>query len=100
MGLRPCPLHAPAHAALARIRFPSRFAAQQVHGRACLTVSHSMFANCARPLSPPACLAASKLEEANGQAAMPEKIVPRGIKSLAANGVVIDREWWIKVRRA
>lgn len=50
-------------------------------------------------LNPPACPAASKLEEANGQAAMPEKIVPRGIKSLAANGVVIDREWWIKVRR-
>lgn len=29
---------------------------------------------------------------------MPEKIIPRGIKSLAANGVVIDREWWLKVR--
>lgn len=42
-------------------------------------------------------LAASKLEEANGQPAMPDKIVPRGIKSLAANGVVIDREWWLKV---
>ena len=28
---------------------------------------------------------------------MPDKIVPRGIKSLAANGVVIDREWWLKV---
>lgn len=28
---------------------------------------------------------------------MPEKIVPRGIKSLAANGVVIDRDWWLKV---
>ena len=41
--------------------------------------------------------AASKLEESNGQAAMPDKIIPRGIKSLAANGVVIDRDWWLKV---
>lgn len=41
--------------------------------------------------------AASKLEEANGQPAMPDKIIPRGIKSLAANGVVIDRDWWLKV---
>lgn len=30
---------------------------------------------------------------------MPDKIVPRGIKSLAANGVVIDRDWWLKVGR-
>ena len=29
---------------------------------------------------------------------MPDKIIPRGIKSLAANGVVIDRDWWLKVR--
>jgi hypothetical protein len=28
---------------------------------------------------------------------MPDKIIPRGIKSLAANGVVIDRDWWLKV---
>ena len=41
--------------------------------------------------------AASKLEEANGQEAMPDKVIPRGIKSLAANGVVIDRDWWLKV---
>ncbi|PRW56239.1 STABILIZED1 [Chlorella sorokiniana] len=48
------------------------------------------------PTSAEVWITASKLEEANGQAAMPEKIVPRGIKSLAANGVVIDREWWLK----
>jgi hypothetical protein len=29
---------------------------------------------------------------------MPDKIIPRGIKLLADNGVVIDRDWWLKVR--
>ena len=50
------------------------------------------------PLSAMYMCAASKLGEANGQAARPDKIIPRGIKSLAANGVVIDRDWWLKVR--
>lgn len=65
------------------------------NGRVVLSAS-----GCTRvPLPTPPRLAASKLEEANGQAAMPDKIVPRGIKSLAANGVVIDRDWWLKVGR-
>eukprot|EP00887_Chlorella_sp_A99_P001425 scaffold8.g1425.t1 len=49
------------------------------------------------PTSAEVWITASKLEEANGADDMPAKIVPRGIKSLAANGVVIDRDWWIKV---
>ncbi|PSC71481.1 STABILIZED1-like [Micractinium conductrix] len=48
------------------------------------------------PTSAEVWITASKLEEANGQPAMPDKIIPRGIKSLAANGVVIDRDWWLK----
>lgn len=37
-------------------------------------------------------LAAAKLEEAQGHEGMPTKIIPRAIKSLEANGVVIDRD--------
>jgi pre-mRNA-processing factor 6 len=51
------------------------------------------------PTSPEVWITASKLEEANGSPEMPAKIVSRGIKSLLANGVTIDREWWLKVRR-
>ena len=50
------------------------------------------------PTSAEVWITASKLEEANGNSEMPGKVIPRGIKSLAANGVVIDRDWWIKVR--
>ncbi len=59
------------------------------------------------PCSPPSLCAwlqvwvtASKLEEAQGNTEMPDKIVPRGIKSLLAAGVVTDRDWWLKVRGA
>lgn len=52
------------------------------------------------PTSAEVWITASKLEEANGQAAMPDKIIPRGIKSLATNGVVIDRDWWLKEAEA
>lgn len=37
-------------------------------------------------------LSASKLEESQGHSDMPAKIIPRAIKSLEANGVVIERE--------
>lgn len=43
-------------------------------------------------------MTASKLEEAQGNREMPEKIIPRGIKSLQAAGVHVDRDWWLKVR--
>jgi pre-mRNA-processing factor 6 len=43
-------------------------------------------------------ITAAKLEEAQGNSGMVDKIVSRGIKSLQANSVVIDRDWWMKVR--
>ena len=43
---------------------------------------------------------ASKLEESHGNANAPSKIIPRGIKSLKTNGVVIDRDWWMKAAEA
>jgi pre-mRNA-processing factor 6 len=52
------------------------------------------------PTAPEVWVTAAKLEEANGGAGMPAKIIPRGLKSLAANGVVIDREWWLKEAEA
>lgn len=41
-------------------------------------------------------ITAAKLEEANGNAKMVDKIVTRAIKSLRNHGVVIDRDTWIK----
>lgn len=41
-------------------------------------------------------ITAAKLEEANGNEPMVEKIVQRGVTSLAANGVEINRDQWIK----
>lgn len=43
-------------------------------------------------------ITAAKLEEANGNTQMVEKIVDRAITSLRANGVEINREQWIQVR--
>lgn len=40
---------------------------------------------------------AAKLEEANGNTQMVEKIIDRAITSLRANGVEINREQWIQV---
>jgi pre-mRNA-processing factor 6 len=45
-------------------------------------------------------ITAAKLEEAQGSEAMPAKVIPRGIKSLVTNGVVIDRDWWLKEAEA
>lgn len=41
---------------------------------------------------------AAKLEEANGNTQMVEKIIERAITSLRANGVEINREQWIQVQ--
>lgn len=41
-------------------------------------------------------ITAAKLEEANGNEGMVDKIVQRGVNSLAANGVEINRDQWIK----
>lgn len=41
---------------------------------------------------------AAKLEEANLNAQMVDKIIDRAITSLRANGVEINREQWIQVR--
>ena len=45
-------------------------------------------------------ITAAKLEEANGNTQMVEKIIDRAITSLRANGVEIHREQWIQVRSA
>lgn len=42
-------------------------------------------------------ITAAKLEEANGNTQMVEKIIDRAITSLRANGVEINREQWIQV---
>ena len=41
-------------------------------------------------------ISASKLEEAHGNGAMCLRIIDRGIKSLRANGCVIDRDAWLR----
>eukprot|EP00124_Ichthyophonus_hoferi_P000393 Ihof_evm3s14 gene=Ihof_evmTU3s14 len=41
-------------------------------------------------------ITAAKLEEANGNVGMVDKIITRGVQSLAANGVEINRDQWIK----
>ena len=43
-------------------------------------------------------ITAAKLEEANGNTQMVDKIIDRAITSLRANGVEINREQWIQVR--
>lgn len=42
-------------------------------------------------------ITAAKLEEANGNTQMVDKIIDRAITSLHANGVEINREQWIQV---
>ena len=41
-------------------------------------------------------ISASRLEEAHGNGALCGKIIDRGLKSLRANGCVIDRDAWLK----
>lgn len=49
------------------------------------------------PTEPAIWISAAKLEEAQGNQAMVHKILDRGITSLKANSVVIDRDYWLKV---
>ena len=83
-----CPQHVELWLALARLE--TYKAAQKVLNRARQAV----------PTSAEVWVTASMLEESEGNAAMPAKIIPRGIKSLLANGVVIDREWWLSEAEA
>lgn len=83
-----CPQHVELWLALARLETYSN--AQKVLNRARQAV----------PTSAEVWLTASKLEEAQGKPGMPAKIIPRSLKSLASNGVVIDREWWLKEAEA
>jgi hypothetical protein len=48
------------------------------------------------PTDPAIWITAAKLEEANGNEKMVDKIVTRAIKSLRNHGVVIDRDYWLK----
>lgn len=47
------------------------------------------------PTEPSIWISAAKLEEANGNDAMLDTIVQRAVKSLAQNGVVLERDQWI-----
>lgn len=79
-----CPQHVELWLALARLETYKN--AQKILNRARQAI----------PTSADVWINASKLEESQGNAKAPFKIIPRGIKSLKANGVVIDREWWLK----
>jgi pre-mRNA-processing factor 6 len=41
-------------------------------------------------------ITAAKLEEANGNEKMVDKIMARAMKSLPNHGVAIDRDYWLK----
>ncbi|GMH38698.1 hypothetical protein BSKO_06582 [Bryopsis sp. KO-2023] len=48
------------------------------------------------PTDPSIWITAAKLEEAQGNLRMVKKLITRGVESLQANGVVIDREFWLR----
>lgn len=94
--------------------FPSRFPLQRTVNNACLPLLQLWLAlarletyenarrvlNKAReniPTDRHIWITAAKLEEANGNTQMVEKIIDRAITSLRANGVEINREQWIQV---
>ena len=83
-----CPQHVELWLALARLE--SYKNAQKVLNRARQAV----------PTSAEIWITASKLEESQGKDDMPSKIIPRALKSLQANGVSIEREWWLKEAEA
>ena len=84
-----CPQHVELWLALARLE-------SYDNARKVLNKARQAF-----PTSAEVWISASKLEESHGNEEMPGKvIVPRALKSLAANGVVIDREWWLKEAEA
>lgn len=79
-----CPQHVELWLALARLETYKN--AQKILNRARQAI----------PTSADVWITASKLEESQGNENAPYKIIPRGIKSLKANSVVIDRDWWMK----
>ena len=79
-----CPQHADLWLALARLE--TRDKARVVLNKARETL----------PTEPSIWIAAAKLEEANDNAAIVGRILERAVKSLAAHGVAIDREFWLK----
>lgn len=50
------------------------------------------------PTEPVIWISAAKLEEAHGNPGRVPKILDRSIPHLKANGVVIDRDYWLKVQ--
>ncbi|KAK9726755.1 hypothetical protein RND81_05G235200 [Saponaria officinalis] len=83
-----CPLHVELWLALARLETYDM--AKRVLNRAREKLSKE----------PAIWITAAKLEEANGNTAMVEKIIERGIRALQREGVVIDREAWTKEAEA
>lgn len=83
-----CPQHVELWLALARLETYKN--AQKVLNKARQAV----------PTSADVWLTAAKLEEANNNPDGPAKIIPRALKSLQANGVIIDREWWLSEAEA
>lgn len=83
-----CPLHVELWLALARLETYDM--AKKVLNRAREKL----------PKEPAIWITAAKLEEANGNTAMVEKIIERGIRALQRVGVVIDREAWMKEAEA
>ncbi|KAL3680864.1 hypothetical protein R1sor_023820 [Riccia sorocarpa] len=83
-----CPLHVELWLALARLETYEN--AKRVLNKARETI----------PTEPTIWITAAKLEEANGNASMVVKIIDRAIRSLQSQGVVIDREAWMKEAEA
>ncbi len=55
-----------------------------------------MQARQAIPTDPAIWITAAKLEESQGHADTVRKVIARALKSLQANGVIIDRETWLR----
>ncbi|XP_056171510.1 protein STABILIZED1 [Syzygium oleosum] len=83
-----CPLHVELWLALARLETYDN--AKRVLNRARERL----------PKEPAIWITAAKLEEANGNTSMVGKIIERGIRALQREGVVIDRELWMKEAEA
>ncbi|CAJ1956560.1 unnamed protein product [Sphenostylis stenocarpa] len=83
-----CPLHVELWLALARLETYDN--AKKVLNRARERL----------PKEPAIWITAAKLEEANGNTSMVGKIIERGIRALQREGLVIDREAWMKEAEA
>ncbi|KAM7271925.1 hypothetical protein ACFE04_031139 [Oxalis oulophora] len=83
-----CPLHVELWLALARL---------ETYDRARIVLNK---ARIGLPKEPAIWITAAKLEEANGNSAMVGKIIERGIRALEREGLVIDREAWMKEAEA